>query len=217
MTEGDVHRGIKRGQVDTEPRVLDGEVCGKGELVARQARNVWDLGFETSRRPKVQVFESETMIRNKRELRRGGRRGATAVELAVIAPVFGIFLAGIMEFGHAFLTVGTLNAAAKQAARYGAVEGISSTEVETRADNILSAAVDTTSATYLVKDASIFDSGSVPESIDYSGLPDIELLNAERRQLYVVRIEIPYNDVAIMPPFWAKDLTLVGQSVMRHE
>ncbi|REJ84441.1 MAG: hypothetical protein DWQ29_11980, partial [Planctomycetota bacterium] len=81
----------------------------------------------------------------------------------------------------------------------------------------LSSAVDTTSATYLVKDASIFDSGSVPESLDYEGLPDIELLNAERRQLYVVRIEIPYNDVAIMPPFWAKDLTLVGQSVMRHE
>ncbi|REJ91134.1 MAG: pilus assembly protein, partial [Planctomycetota bacterium] len=55
------------------------------------------------------------------------------MELAVVAPVFGIFLAGIMEFGHAFLTVGTLNAAAKQAARYGAVEGVSTADVESRA------------------------------------------------------------------------------------
>ena len=108
-------------------------------------------------------------------------------------------------------------AAAKQAARHGAVEGITSADVITKANGILGAALDITKTTVLVKDASIFDSPSLPETIDYDDLPNIELNSADRRQLYVVRISVAYNDVALMPPFWAKDLELVGQSVMRHE
>ena len=157
------------------------------------------------------------MLHHRGRRRDENRRGATIVETAVVAPVFAIFLAAIMEFGHAFLVVGTLNAAAKQAARHGAVEGISTADVVAKANGILGAALDTTSATVLVKDASVFDLETLPDTIEYDELPSIELNNAERRQLYVVRIEVDYNDVAIMPPFWAKDVHLVGQSVMRHE
>jgi hypothetical protein len=157
------------------------------------------------------------MLRFKRRTDNGQRRGTTIVETAVVAPVFAVFLAAIMEFGHAFLVVGTLNAAAKQAARHGAVEGITSADVINKANGILGAALDISETTVLVKDASIFDSPSLPETIDYDELPNIELNTADRRQLYVVRISVAYNDVALMPPFWAKDLELVGQSVMRHE
>jgi Flp pilus assembly protein TadG len=145
------------------------------------------------------------------------RTGATIVEMAVVTPVFAVFLAAIMEFGHAFLVVGTLNAAAKQAARYGAVDGITTAEVRERVDSILGAAFDTAPATVYVKDASVFDTASPPSTIDYSALTNIELASAARRQLYVVRIEVDYDDVALMPPFWAKNVRLVGQSVMRHE
>lgn len=157
------------------------------------------------------------MFRLRSSAENGQRRGATIVETAVVAPVFAVFLAAIMEFGHAFLVVGTLNAAAKQAARHGAVEGVSSADVINKANGILGAALDTTKTTVLVKDASIFDAETLPEVIEYDELPSIELNTAERRQLYVVRISVAYNDVALMPPFWAKDLQLVGQSVMRHE
>jgi hypothetical protein len=157
------------------------------------------------------------MLNQRWRRRDENRRGATIVETAVVAPVFAVFLAAIMEFGHAFLVVGTLNAAAKQAARHGAVEGISTSDVVAKANGILGAALDTTSATVLVKDASVFDEETLPETIEYDELPSIELNGADRRQLYVVRIEVDYNDVAIMPPFWAKDIRLVGQSVMRHE
>lgn len=157
------------------------------------------------------------MLHQRGRRRDENRRGATIVEMAVVVPVFAIFLAAIMEFGHAFLVVGTLNAAAKQAARHGAVEGISTADVIAKANGILGAALDTTSATVLVKDASIFDAETLPETIEYDELPNIEVNSADRRQLYVVRIEVDYDDVAIMPPFWAKDVRLVGQSVMRHE
>lgn len=157
------------------------------------------------------------MLRLRRRPGDKNRRGATIVETAVVAPVFAVFLAAIMEFGHAFLVVGTLNAAAKQAARHGAVEGISTADVIAKANGILGAALDVTDTTVLVKDASIFDAETLPETIEYDELPNIEVSTADRRQLYVVRIEVDYNDVAIMPPFWAKDIRLVGQSVMRHE
>ena len=145
------------------------------------------------------------------------RIGATLVEMAVVVPVFAVFLAGLMEFGHAFLVVGTLNAAAKQAARYGSVEGITTDQVEDRVNDVVGSAFDAAEATVYVKDASVFDGASPPATINYQTLPNIELSNAERRQLYVVRVEVDYNDVALMPPFWAKDLKLYGQSVMRHE
>lgn len=145
------------------------------------------------------------------------RSGATIVEMAVVVPVFAVFLAAIMEFGHAFLVVGTLNAAAKQAARYGAVDGITTAEVTARVNDVLNSAFDASQTTIYVKDASVFDASSPPSSVDYTLLPNIELSEAARRQLYVVRVEVDYNDVALMPPFWAKDLTLYGQSVMRHE
>ncbi len=146
------------------------------------------------------------------------RSGATVVEMAVVLPVFGIFLAGLMETGHAFMIMDVLNSSAKQAARLGALEGKTSAQVLTRAQEKISGAVDPTDATVLIKDGSDFDTpGFDPTGLNYASLPNIEVADAEARQLFIVRIEVPYNDVAILPPFWIKDITLSGQAVMRHE
>jgi len=146
------------------------------------------------------------------------RRGVVTVEMALTITTFAIFLGGILEFGHVYMVIGTLNGAAKRAARYGAAEGITTAEVEARVDEILSKGFDHTQATVYVRDASVFDDGATdPSTISYSGLPAIELADAEVRDLYVVRVEVPYEDVALIPPFWAKNVTLTGQSVMRHE
>ena len=54
-------------------------------------------------------------------------------------------------------------------------------------------------------------------------LPDLELTEAETRQLFVVRAKVPYQEVAILPvnfplvgPF-LQELELAGQAFMRHE
>jgi len=146
------------------------------------------------------------------------RRGATLVETAVTLPVFFLFVFGLLEFGHAFMVINSINAAATKAARLGISEGITTADVEARLDELLGASIDMTHATVYVKDASVFDSGGVdPTSINYATLPAIEVGDAEPRQLFVVRAEVPYEDVAIMPPFWVTNITLSGQSVMRHE
>jgi Flp pilus assembly protein TadG len=146
------------------------------------------------------------------------REGAVLVETAVVVPVFALFLVGIIEFGHAYMVLGVLNAAAKQGARHGAVDGVSTSHVDARIRQILSSSMNPNRATIFVKDGSVFDTDdpNVGE-IDYSELSDIELSSAETRQLYIVRIEVPYENVALLPPFWAKGITLKGQSVMRHE
>lgn len=146
------------------------------------------------------------------------RTGVVLVEFALVVTVFAIFLAGIVEFGHAYMVIGTLNMAAKRAARMGAVKESTNDAVTTRATQILSKSINVVHAEILLKDGSVFDDPNVdPATITYGGLPDINLEEAEERQLFLVRISVPYEDVALMPPFWAQNLTLTGMSVMRHE
>lgn len=146
------------------------------------------------------------------------RRGTTVVEMAVVLPVFGIFMAGLMEVGHAYMVMQVLNSAAKQGARVGAVEGRTTQSVIDRADDIVSGAINSANATIIVKDGSVFDEPNFSaDNLDYNTLDDIELSEAESSQLYIVRLEVPYDDVSLLPPFWIKDVTLTGMAVMRHE
>lgn len=150
--------------------------------------------------------------------RNDSRQGTTTVEMALVVPVFALFLAGLLEFGHAYSVVHTLNGAAYKAARLGAAEGATSTETRAMVNQILATAIRTNHATVYVKDASIFDDREIePGEIEYENLPEIELANADSRQLFLVRVEVPYEDVAVLPPFWVKDINLFGQAVMRHE
>ena len=140
------------------------------------------------------------------------------VEMAVVLPVFGIFMAGLMEVGHAYMVMQVLNSAAKQSARVGAVEGRTTLDVTTKAQSIFSAAFNPVQATVYVKDGSTFDTpGFNPEGLDYSALNDIELADAESSQLFIVRLEVDYDDISLLPPFWIKNVTLSGLAVMRHE
>lgn len=156
------------------------------------------------------------MIRYQKES--PNRSGVVLVEFALVVSVFAIFLAGIVEFGHAYMVIGTLNMAAKRAARMGAVKDSTNDAVTTRATQILSKSINVAHAEILLKDASIFDDPNVdPAAISYDSLPDINLQDAEERQLFLVRVKVPYEDVALIPPFWVKNMTLTGMSVMRHE
>lgn len=146
------------------------------------------------------------------------RDGAVAMETAVVLPVFFLLLFGFIEFGHVFMTIHTLNSAARRAARQGISETATTASVTTLAREITSAAIPGSSATILVKNGSAFDTTGVnAATINYSALPNIELATAERRQLFIVRISVSYSDVAILGPKWLGGLTVYGQSVMRKE
>ena len=136
----------------------------------------------------------------------------------MVVPVFALFLAAVVEFGHAYMVQTALRGAAKKAARLGVAESVSTAAVDQEARRIMGAAVRTNTLRVLIKNANLFDtSQTVPQNLRYEELPDIELNEAGTRQLFIVRLELPYESVALFPPFWVKNVVLHSQSVMRHE
>lgn len=151
--------------------------------------------------------------------RRALRRGTTAVEVAVILPVLFIFVFGLIEFGRLQLVSNLMNAACRNAARYGSTEGITTAQAQARVEQILGTAMDPADVTVLVKDASVFDDGgSLPSSAsEYDAMPDLTLDTAEPRQLFLIRASVSYDDVAFVPFSILNGVTLSGQAFMRHE
>ncbi|HVJ87341.1 MAG TPA: TadE/TadG family type IV pilus assembly protein [Caulifigura sp.] len=150
--------------------------------------------------------------------RNHARDGATLVETAICFPVFLLFLFAVIEFGHVFMCTNALTAAAKDGARYGSLDGVTTQQVVDRVKARVNGAFKSSKATVLVKDAATYENAATnPAQVNVASLPNIELNNTDSRHLYIVRVTVPYNQIAIMPPFWAKGLTLRGDSVMRHE
>ena len=71
----------------------------------------------------------------------------------------------------------------------------------------------------LVKNASVYDEGgTLPTSLhDFASLPNLELQQSQTRQLFLIRAEIPYNDIALVPFSVLEGATLTAQSFMRSE
>lgn len=154
-----------------------------------------------------------------RKLRTTDRRGATLVETALVMPVFFLFVFAIMEFGHATMVSNVLKNSCRNAARWGAASGATTEEVVAYARNQMKSAVNTGAVTIQVKDASFFDNGGdLPaNSNDWAALSDIELSDAESRQMFLIRATVRYGDVTILPQPWLGDVVLGGQSITRHE
>src|SRR5689334_5915 len=70
----------------------------------------------------------------------GERRGAAAVEFALVFPIMLSVMMGILETGRAFMVLDMLNDTARQGARVGAVAGRSNSQITTTVDNALSTA-----------------------------------------------------------------------------
>ena len=178
-----------------------------------QPSGVWDEQSSPESKPMMKYTPFSLRRRNHRS-------GSALVETAVVLPVFFTFLFGFIEFGHCYMTIHSLNSAARRAARMGVGEDVTSAEVIALAHEILDSAIDADHAGVVisVKDASSFDAQDVDAAdIDYDSLPDAELSELEPRQLFLVRIEVPYSEIGILGPRWVQSLDLYGQSVMRKE
>lgn len=137
----------------------------------------------------------------------------------MMLPVYLTLLFGIAEFGHAQLMLNLLNSACRNGARLGSTEGTTTANVRARVNQTMGAAVATSKVTVYVKDASVFDGSSAPPSTDASleAMTDIEVRNATPRQMFMVRAKVRYNDIALVPLPFLKNLTLDAQAFMRHE
>jgi hypothetical protein len=125
------------------------------------------------------------------------RRGVAAVEFAIIAPIFFLFVIGIIEFGRGMMVQQTLTNASREGARQAIVEGAIATDVQTLV------------STYL-KNASI--SGATvsvtPTTLETVGFADP----------VVVSISVPYSSVTWLPnPWFLGDEILEAETTMLGE
>lgn len=151
--------------------------------------------------------------------RRSDRRGTAAVETALVLPAYIVLLFAIVEFGHAQLVLSLLQSGCRNGARMGSLEGPTTAEVIARVHRTVGSAVAEGLTTVAVRDASVFDTGDdIPESgAAVDALPELEVADAEPRQMFVVRASVPYNSIALVPMPFLRDLTLSAQSFIRHE
>ncbi|WP_437188018.1 TadE/TadG family type IV pilus assembly protein [Planctomicrobium sp. SH668] len=149
---------------------------------------------------------------------RTSRSGLVLVETAVVAAVFGVFLAGILEVSHAYMVTSAMNAAAKRAARFGSVDGVTTAEATNFARSMLKSSIRPELATIVVKNATSFESPTFnPATVNYNSLPNYELSTGKRSEMFIVRITVPYRNISLLPPFWLKNATLKAQAATRHE
>jgi Flp pilus assembly protein TadG len=122
------------------------------------------------------------------------RRGATLVEFALVTPVFLLFMFAAIEFAHLNTLRNTANNAAYEAARKVVVPGGTSAEAEREAARILRVV------------------GTTRFTVDVT--PDVI---TDDTQSVTVDIRVPYEQNALMVPWFTGAVTINSKSTLRTE
>jgi Flp pilus assembly protein TadG len=122
------------------------------------------------------------------------RRGAAAVEFAITAPIFFLFLLAAFEFGWLNVIRHTADNAAYEAARTAMVPGATAAEARNKANNLLRV-VGARGARVTVAPA---------------------VLTPETEQV-TVEIDIPMNRNGLIAPRFTRNATLHSESTLRTE
>jgi len=139
----------------------------------------------------------QTRVENNGRSCRKNRRGASAVEFAVVSPVFFLLIFGMIEYGRLVMVQQLLTNAAREGARVGVLDNSTSSDVSTAVNNYLSAAK--------VTGATITCNPSNPSSATY-GAP------------VTVTVSVGFNQVSWLPsPMFLGGKTLSSSAVMRRE
>jgi Flp pilus assembly protein TadG len=132
------------------------------------------------------------------------RRGAAAVEMALILPVFISAVLGIVELGRGIMISQLLETAARNGARQAINSGTTNAQVTSTVQTFLqtTANIAPTSVTVAIADNG---SGSAP------------LANAATGDSISVTVSVPFATVSWLPPNYLKGVTLSALCVMQHE
>ncbi len=127
---------------------------------------------------------------NIKQRTKSGRRGAAAVEFALVAPVFLVFLFGTIELGRLALSRNVITNASREGARLAIIEGATDEDVKSTAEHFATV-------------------GSV----------DNVTVTVDRDDTTVsVTVSILFKDVSWLPNAWfLRDQTLASTTTMRQE
>jgi Flp pilus assembly protein TadG len=130
---------------------------------------------------------------------RRNRRGAAAVEFAVVAPVFFLLVFGMIEYGRMVMVQQVITNASREGARKAVLDGSTTAEVKTVVNEYLA-------------------SGSITPSGDPTTVSPNPPSTAEFGEPVTVTVSIPFNEVSWLPsPMYLGGKTLTATTVMRRE
>lgn len=139
------------------------------------------------------------------------RRGASAVEFALVAPLFLALILGTVEFGRAIMVGQLVTNAAREGARLAIIAGSTNAQVE-------AAVVDNLQRTLGIVD------NSVGVSVDFTVDPDAghpsagdEVANALSRDICTVEVRVSQELVKYNRLTYLVSSDYVARSSMRHE
>lgn len=136
-------------------------------------------------------------LENLCRLCRRNRRGAAAVEFAVVAPLFFLMVFGMIEFGRMVMVQQVITNASREGARMGVLDGATTASVQTAVQNYLQAAA--------VQGAEVAVNPDPPTSAGY-GAP------------VTITVSIDFDQVSWLPsPMFLGGQALTATTVMRRE
>jgi Flp pilus assembly protein TadG len=156
-------------------------------------------GDRSPGRPIGKVIASECVLKLEKVCRlcRRNRRGAAAVEFAVVAPLFFLLVFGMIEFGRMVMVQQVITNGSREGARIAVLDGTTTSEVVTAVQTYLDNAS--------VSGASVTVTPDPPSSAVY-GDP------------VTVVVSLPFDQVSWLPsPMFLGGKTLSATTVMRRE
>ncbi len=137
--------------------------------------------------------------------RRRGRRGAAAVELALVLPVYLLLLAGIVEFGQYFRIQHLLSTASRRGARAAVISGATTSQVQTKVTALLETTLNVSKCDIQVE-------------VAVSGNPQMDLSGAEQGDEILVTVSIPYSKAASsFFGCWFSKSSISSSCALEHE
>ena len=125
------------------------------------------------------------------------RLGSAVIEFALLAPIFLLFVFGIIEFGRVMQVKNVITNASREAARAAAFEASTADEVEQIAKDVATV-------------------GTVP-GVAVQITP-ANLDSAAHGSQVSVTVSVDFKDVSLLPlPTFLQDLTLSGTTKMQRE
>jgi Flp pilus assembly protein TadG len=134
---------------------------------------------------------------------RSKRTAATALEFALVGPLFFMIVLGIIEFGRTFMVMELLNEAARRGCRQAIIEGTTSAQIKQAATSFLNnVGINGDTAGVIVNDAPV-------DSVEAQNMPAYTELT--------VSVTVPVNSVTWVPNGLFPWGNLNGQFTMRRE
>jgi Flp pilus assembly protein TadG len=133
---------------------------------------------------------------SRRPRRSGKRRGASATEFAIVAPIFFLMIVGFIEFGRALMVQQVLVNASRVGARQAITTAATTASVESAVEE--------------------YAEGVAVPGVDVSVTPNPS--TAAPGTLITVTASVPYSEVSWMAsPWFLGSTTLTSSSKMRKE